>query len=296
MQSRLDKKTIAFVTSNDYPDLTPSDRLAAEALRAGGARVLPAIWDDRKIPWADFDLIILRSTWDYYLKPDRFREWIDFLERQRLPVWNPPNVLRWNMNKRYLLDLQKNGIAIPRTCFLDGNGSFDVSQMEKLVGTEEVVVKPVVSASAWNTWRCSLRKFSDDDSKQMDDLRSNTGVMIQEFMPEVATGGEWSMLFFGMQFSHAVRKQPARGDFRVQELLGGTSTLEPNPPTDLIRQAHQVLATIESPLLYARVDGIERNGTLIVMELELLEPSLFFDVEPAAVKRFTDRVTECIKG
>ena len=124
----------------------------------------------------------------------------------------------------------------------------------------------------------------------MDNLLGSTGVMIQEFMPEIAGDGEWSVMFFGEQFSHAVKKHAADGDFRVQEEHGGRYRLESNPPATMIRQAHDVLATIKEALLYARVDGIVRGGQFILMELELLEPALFFDVAPSAAKRFSERV------
>lgn len=290
--SRPSHGNIAFVTSNEYRDLTASDRIAAEALRGGGVRIVPAIWNDPSVHWEEFDAIIIRSVWDYHLRPAEFRIWIDSLERERLPVWNPTSILRWNMDKRYLLDLETRGVPIPRTLFLDGKVPLDLSGMRRRLGTDRVVVKPVVSASAWNTWQFSLEELSGKERKRLDELLGNTGIIVQEFMPEIATEGEWSLMFFGDRFSHSVRKYPAQGDFRVQHELGGRHGLEPNPPEDLIRQASEVLATVKGPLLYARVDGIVRDEKLIVMELELTEPSLFFDVDPVSAQRFGERVGE----
>ncbi len=196
------------------------------------------------------------------------------------------------MDKRYLLDLEKHGVSIPRTCFLNSKESFNVASVQSLLATDEVVMKPTVSASAWNTWRCSLKEFSNNDRQKLNHLLANTNVMVQEYMPEIEVDGEWSLMFFGKEFSHAVRKYPVAGDFRVQEELGGRYGLEPDPQADLIRQASDVLKIINEPLLYARIDGIVRAGKFILMELELLEPSLFFDANLAAAKRFCERVVE----
>src|SRR5258706_7374133 len=221
MSSPLTGSTLAFVTSNDYSDLTPGDRIAADAIRAEGGSVVPAIWNDPLVKWAKFDAIIVRSTWDYHLRPADFVSWLDSLERGAFPVWNPVKTLRWNMDKHYLLDIEKNGTAIPRTMFLEMGQPFDPARVRSFLGTDEVVVKPVISASAWNTWHCSLKNLSNADAKRLQTLHEQSAMMVQEFMPEVAEEGEWSLIFFGGQFSHAVKKYPATGDFRVQEALGG---------------------------------------------------------------------------
>src|SRR5262245_24009821 len=112
-------KTVAFVTSLEYSALTASDRIAAEELASAGIHVVPAIWNDPSVDWRKFDAIVIRSPWDYYLQPKNFTTWIDSLEQQQLKVWNSISILRWNINKRYLLGFQKAGIPVPRTCYLD---------------------------------------------------------------------------------------------------------------------------------------------------------------------------------
>lgn len=290
MNQHLKNKRIAFVTSKDYRELTDSDRLASIAFRDDGAQVIPAVWDDPSVDWKGFDIIVVRSPWDYFRHIDRFLRWIDSVESQN--VWNPVSILRWNMNKRYLFDLAGKGIRIPRTVIFDKESPFDPSLVTLQLGAIEVVIKPVVSASAWNTWRCSLDNFSNEDRLKANGLLSTMDIMVQEFMPEIATEGEWSLIFFGDKFSHAVQKYPGKGDFRVQNELGGRYNAEPNPPDDLVWQAKNVLATIKTPLLYARVDGIVREGAFVLMELELFEPALFFDVYPGGVQRFCDRMVE----
>lgn len=285
---------IAFVTSTEYKELTASDQIAAGALHLQGIRVVPAIWEDNSIDWTTFDAVIVRSPWDYHLHPARFIDWINRLTTLRVPLWNPPDVLLWNMNKTYLLGLEKKEIPIPRTYFLKNNEPFHPADMRSFLRTDEVVIKPIISASGLNTWRCSLNKFDEVESKELNDLQIQSQIMVQEFLPEILADGEWSFIFFGDKFSHAVKKYPGKGEFRVQEELGGRCHSEPNPPNDLVRQAGDVIAAVEQPLLYARVDGIVRSGTFVLIELELVEPALFFDVDPPAAERFARRIKELL--
>jgi glutathione synthase/RimK-type ligase-like ATP-grasp enzyme len=292
MSSPLRGTTIAFVTSNEYSDLTPSDLIAAGALRAEGASIVPAVWDNPIVEWKRFDCIIIRSTWDYHLRPGLFRKWIDSLETQGARVWNPPAILRWNMDKHYLLDVGKNGTRIPRTMFFGLKETIDAVKARSYLGTDEVVVKPVISASAWNTRHCTLKELSGWAMQWLETLPEDSSVMVQEFMPEVASEGEWSLIFFGGRFSHAVKKYPAKGDFRVQEALGGRAEFQPDPPRNIVGQGRAALEAIERRLLYARVDGIVRDGSFIVMELELLEPTLYFELDPGAGRRFSLQIAE----
>ncbi|MBI1803417.1 MAG: hypothetical protein HY033_06565 [Ignavibacteriae bacterium] len=284
------EKKIAFVTSIDYPELTDDDRIASQALRSEGVRIVPVVWNEPSTEWAEFDVVVVRSCWDYHRAPDAFRSWIDSMEEHDVRIWNPPNILRWNMEKTYLCDIEKRGIAIPRTIFLNDTDSFDARSIIDRIGTSDVVIKPAISASAWRTWRCSLINFSSDDRNRLDELSRQSNIMVQEFMPEIIKDGEWSFIFFGDRFSHAVRKYPGSKDFRVQKEHGGRYHPIQNLPVPLVQEAEKIITTIEEPILYARVDGIEREGKLILMELELIEPQLFFDSHPDAVKRFMEQL------
>ncbi len=281
-------KPVAFATSKEHPNLTPNDQLAVEAFRERGIVVVPAIWNDYDVQWSDYSATIVRSTWDYFLDPPRFNEWLNILERSGTSVWNPLRTLRWNLDKHYLLDLGKRGFAIPRTVYIEQSGSFDPVSLKSELGLDEVVVKPVVSASAWRTMRIRLTAITDDEMHAVAGILGSSGIMVQEFMPEIEEEGEWSLLFFGETFSHAVRKRPANGDFRVQEELGG-SYAPAIPPEELLRQAEAIVRSVEGELLYARVDGIFRSSRLILMELELLEPALFFEVNEEAPFAFCER-------
>ena len=279
---------IAFVTSTAHPDLTPDDRLAVAQLERRHARVTAAIWNDPSIDWAAFDAIIIRSTWDYHHRAAEFRAWIDALEAAGAPMWNPPAVLRWNMEKTYLRDLERAGVPIVPTEWLEQGTNPDLGGLLAKRGWMDAVVKPVISAAATRTWRVSHATVLDVGVQFAESLDAGD-VMVQPFMPEIQTRGEWSLMFIDGDFSHAVRKMPIEGDFRVQTGFGGRSITD-QPDGEVIRAARRVLDVAPSPWLYARVDGIETDAGFVLLELEMLEPALFFSHTTSGAARFAEAV------
>ena len=279
-------KRIAFVTSAEYAGLTDDDRLALSPLRARGIAAEPAIWNDPAVRWEEYDRIVIRSTWDYHLFPDAFRKWIGAVAS--LPLANPAEIVRWNMEKTYLRDLEAGGIAVPPTLWVGRGERASLKELARGQGWTRAVVKPTVSGSAYETWIVTP-DVSDDDEARFQRLLSASGVMVQKFMEPIDVEGEWSLLFFDRQYSHAVLKRPKRGDFRVQSDFGGTVDAV-TPPAGLLDQAAAVLRLVPGPLLYARVDGVVENGRLILMELEILEPAIFLHADPAAPGRFCDAI------
>jgi glutathione synthase/RimK-type ligase-like ATP-grasp enzyme len=248
---------IALVTWRGLPKLAPDDRLLRDALLRRGVDVRAVTWDDPQVDWRAFDSIVVRSTWDYHKRVDEFRAWLDAMSG--LPLWNPPAVLRWNIHKSYLLDLQARGVNIVPTLFVPRG--------------QDIIVKPAVSATAYHT----ARRASEMDCD----------VLVQPFVPEIVEDGELSFIFLGRKFSHAVRKRAGDGDFRVQTEFGGS--VEPFAPSaDLIAQAQRIAAMLGNEWLYARVDCVVRDGRLMLMELEATEPSLFLDADSA--ERFADAI------
>jgi hypothetical protein len=243
---------IALVTWRGLPALAANDRLLADALARRGAGVEAVVWDDPDVDWRKYDAIVVRSTWDYHKRVDEFRAWLDRMEG--LPLWNPPALLRRNIHKSYLLELQEQGIEIVPTIFMPRGA----------------VVKPAISATAYQT------------------MLLDYDILIQPFVPEVLSDGELSFVFLGRSFSHAVRKRPRAGDFRVQSDFGGTAERIDAAP-DLIAQAERIAATLGEEWLYARVDCVVRDGRLLLMELEATEPSLFLD--EVSAERFADAIT-----
>jgi len=287
-------KHIAFATCSAFPALSGDDVLLATALTAAGYTVEAAPWDDENIDWTRYRAVVIRSTWNYHLHPSAFRTWLHWLKKQDLRVFNPVDILEWNMDKGYLEHLQQRDVPLPPTQFLDKDSRPDLDSIFLITGWRRAVIKPCISATAYNTWVTGPDTAIADNPRLHELLRTDR-YMIQEFMEEVEKDGEYSLLFFGQQYSHAVKKTAKAGDFRVQERYGGTS-LPTRPERDIIRQATAILdkavplsgqsAGVESSLLYARVDGVIRQGIFTLMELELVEPTLFFDQHPLAVEQF----------
>lgn len=290
---------IALVTHAAHPELQPDDRRLADALRHRGAIASPRVWDDPTVDWPAFDAVVIRSTWDYFLKPDRFREWLDEREADGTRMFNPIPVLRWNMDKRYLRDLEERGVPIVPTHWVERGERAALETILTTRGWDEVVVKPAISGAAYETWR-TRRALAPDDDARLHALAAKGAMMVQPFLAEIERDGEWSLLFFAGNYSHAARKRPRAGDFRVQEQFGGASTAEA-APTVAARAAQRVIAaTLElsglapRELPYARVDGCVVDGTFLLMELEIVEPSLFFGQSPAAAERCADAIIDAM--
>ena len=286
---------IALATYAALPDLAGDERPLIASLAARGIRGVPAVWSDPSIAWDAFAGVVIRSCWDYHLRSAEFFDWIDRVTGLGVPIWNSPATLRWNSRKTYLHDLAIGGVRTVPTLWLLGDRErrSSASLARILEDTwEHAVVKPVVSASAHETWRVSRDDASVHAGTHDERLRTliaRDGVMVQPFVPEIGTDGEWSLQFFGGVFSHAVIKRAAAGDFRVQREYGGTHETVVPPPS-VVRQAEQALRAAPGEPLYARVDGVLIDGDLVVTELELLEPSLFLDADPAAPDRFAEAI------
>jgi glutathione synthase/RimK-type ligase-like ATP-grasp enzyme len=286
---------LAFATWRGLPELTADDRLAAEALRRRGATVHPLLWDAPGVDGAGFDAVIVRSVWDYHLRPVEFLAWVERLERAGTLLLNPPAVLRWNHHKSYLRDLAARGVATVPTVWLERGAEVDLGGLLADRGWAEAVVKPAISASAHETWVTSPSRVSTDHQGRLRGLLLAGDALVQPLVPEVRHQGEWSLLFLGGKFSHAMLKRPREGDFRVQEELGGSARPE-EPSSALVEQARQALAAAPAPCLYARVDGVERDGRLVLMELELIEPVLYFGADPGAADRFAGGCLDLLPG
>src|SRR5438093_7960041 len=265
-------KRIALATSAKLPTLNDDDRLLIPALAELGLGAVPAVWDSPDVCWEEFQGVLVRSCWDYHHRLEEFLAWVSRLERAGVPVWNAPAVLRWNSHKGYLRDLAARGVPIVPTRWLARGRRVDLARLLRDERWSDVVVKPAVSASATDTWRTSAATAGADQGRLEQLLRAGD-VMVQPFIDEVRDPGEWSLIFFGSRFSHAVRKRPAPADYRVQWEFGGTAA-PLAPPPRLIADAAAVMAALPGQPLYARVDGVARDGRLLQSELELISAHL----------------------
>jgi glutathione synthase/RimK-type ligase-like ATP-grasp enzyme len=275
---------LAFATHPGLEGLTPSDQLAADQLSRRGAAVTAVPWS-APTEWSRFDAVVIRATWDYYTRPADFLRWLESLERQRVPLWNPAPLARWNLHKGYLRDLERAGVPVVPTAWISqstADGSLE--QLVQARGWRDVVVKPAVSANANRTWRTQGPITREDEDRFREMVRAGE-VMVQPLIESLMQEGEWSFMFLGGEFSHAVLKRPASGDFRVQSNFGG-SVARVEAPDEWVSQARAVLDPVTEPWLYARVDGCIVDGRFMLVELEMLEPDLFFNLAPQAATRF----------
>jgi glutathione synthase/RimK-type ligase-like ATP-grasp enzyme len=287
-------RRVALATYASAPDLAPDDQLLLPALERAGVRGEAAVWSDPSIAWSSYDAIVIRSCWDYHLRVAEFFAWLDRLESEGVLVWNPPALVRWNADKRYLLDLARRGVpTIPTMIALRGRPR-DVEAIVHAEGWRRVVVKPAISASGYETHSLD----SPFDAEAHDTIARVVGlshVLVQPFVDEIPRDGELSFTFIDGRFSHAALKRARSGEFRVQTEHGGsveTTAVEPN----LVEQAARVLAAIDDVPLYARVDGVVRGGDLLLMELELIEPNVFLGARPGAVDDFAVAIRTRLDG
>lgn len=279
---------IGLVTYAEQPELTDDDRPLIGAFGEIGVTAAAVRWDDASVNWRDYDAVVLRSTWDYHLRVAEFTAWLATLELERVPLWNPVPLVRWNMHKRYLHDLESAGVLIPDTCWLTKGTAMGLRDILAARGWHEAIVKPAISASATDTWR--VRADDAEDANRLAALASRSDVLVQEVVPEVARDGEWSLVFIGERFSHATLKKPKPGDFRVQLELGGSAD-PATAPSMLIAAAERVAAHIPRPWLYARIDGVVTQRGFLLMEIECIEPLLFFAHAPGSYERFAAALT-----
>jgi len=281
-------KKIAFATCDKYPQLTEDDRLVMEPLRQLGIEVSPLIWDSADAQSRNPGGIVIRSCWDYHYRPRQFLRWIKQTDRQGDALWNPARVVEWNLDKIYLRDLKRLGVATPETVWLERNARADLQTVLEEQGWQKAVVKPLISATAFRTWVTSP-ETAKSEQIAFDKVLSESGAMVQRFVDEVRTRGEWSLIFFGGKYSHAVLKKPRVGDFRVQEEYGGQAE-SAAPAAPLIEQSQIIVALIPERLLFARVDAVDVDGRLWLMELELIEPVLFLNRDALAPRRFAEAI------
>lgn len=280
---------VALVTYAGLPNLSADDQLLLSPLAARGIRAEAVAWDDSAVAWDSFDALIVRSTWNYHTEPDAFREWIDRVDSLGVPTWNSPAVLRWNASKAYLRELDQQGVDIVPTQWIERGTSNRLADVLAERRWSSAVVKPAISASAYETWRVDRDRVGPADEANFARLRESGTVMVQPFVTELARDGEWSLMFIGGEYSHAVLKRPRKGDFRVQHEHGGSA--EPRtPPEHALATARTIVTRAPGAWLYARVDGVVIDGTFVLVELEMLEPSLFLGSARGAPARFADAI------
>lgn len=280
---------IALATAAHYPDLSPDDQVLAAAMRRRAIDVRAVIWD-ADVDWSAFDVVVVRSIWDYHLKYEKFVQWLNVLDASGARVHNPTAVLRWNSDKRYLSELEQQGIAITPTRIVMRDDATALSSILADTGWQTAVVKPTVSSTGYETWNVTA-PCTDADEERFARQTATMSVLVQEFAQEVKDG-EYSFVFIAGSYLHGILKRAAPDEFRVHIEHGGTVESFDAAP-DQIAWAKRVIAAVgDRPWTYARVDAVAGARGMKLMELEMLDPELFFKYRPDTADTFIDAIVD----
>lgn len=272
---------LLYLTDRTNCNLIPDEIGIAAVFRAHGIDIEIAVWDETD--WTAHRSILIRTPWDYAQKHELFLSKIHTAASSGANIIHSENIIRWNIDKRYLAQLAGDGFSVVPTHVFNSFRLRDTEPYLNEYGT--VVVKPVIGAGGRNTFRLD-RQTGAEPAATLED----SPVLLQPFMPEIETGGELSFIFLGGVYSHAVVKTAAAGEFRVQSRYGGN--VKPYlPSAGEIAQAEILLRAAKLDTVYARVDTVSRSGRLYLMELEILEPELFFRFSKAGMARFAQAVS-----
>jgi len=259
------------------------DELAFEPLAKLGIEVETFSWRQRERKWSEFDAVVIRTTWDYQRFPEEFLSVLAEIEAATR-LQNPLSIVRWNFDKIYLRELAEKGVSIVPTLFETQYSAENFAAWLDKLNVQELILKPRVSATAEHTFR--LQEFDATVAESFKDR----AFLVQPFLDSIVNEGEYSLFYFDGEYSHAILKEPKPDDFRVQEEHGGIITAI--DATDEMRTAaSQALAAVAEPLLYARVDLVRSaSGGFQLMELELIEPALYFRMSERSATLFAEKL------
>jgi hypothetical protein len=276
---------VAIATCRNIPEVDVDAPLLHEALVARGVRPELAAWDDPAADFASPCLCVVRSTWNYWL-PGNLEPFLAWIERTAAStrLFNPPRVLRWNLHKGYLLELAAAGVAVVPTALVARGEERPLVDVMRALGAACVVVKPAVSGSSFSTLKVD-RENLDQGEQHLRAVAAQQDVLVQPYLPSVEGWGERSIIYIDGAFTHAIRKSPRFGG--EDESVSAALPIEP----DERALAERALAEVPEPLLYARIDmARDDHGAPLLMELELVEPSLYLAQHPPALTRFADAI------
>jgi len=281
-------KLPSFVTWDipNLDELFDEDNLLIRGFEAQGFQASPVVWADSNTDWDQFDMALIRSTWDYLDEQKLFLRVLSQIEASSCMLFNPLDAVRWNMDKHYLLELERWEVPIIPTYSASNIEVGILHNTFAQQGWRTVIIKPTVGLGGSYSHRVQLDALEDT----LAGLRASQPqheYLVQPFIEDVVSEGEWSFIYFNRQLSHVLLKRPAPNDYRVQGIYGGT--VEPaNPhPRDLVR-AEAVMTKIPFDVLYARLDFVRVSGHLAVIEVELIEPIFSFNLVPESIGRLVN--------
>ncbi|WP_395078141.1 RimK family alpha-L-glutamate ligase [Flavobacterium sp.] len=284
---------IALLTCQKLPNLLETENQLIPKLAKHNIVAKAVIWNDETINWEDYHVLIFRNTWDYYEKQIEFDNWLDKIQKLGIKTLNSIAIINKNKHKFYLRELQQLGFTILPTIFIEKTKELN---LKKFIPNhwKKAVIKPAYSAGSYQTELFDISEI-DIINQKYQNIAPQKELLLQEFMPEIQTLGETSFIFFNKKFSHAVNKKPIEGEFRIQVQYGGKYKLV-QPNQDIIEKAQKIVNTFSEDLLYARVDGIIIGNEIYLMEIECIEPDLYFNLAENSIDKFINSILELIKN
>ena len=282
-------RRVAFLTLHDPTGFVIDDELAVLPLARRGIHVETIPWDRAGVDWRQFALVVIRSTWDYPRNAEAFLRVLETIEHHGVRLENGSDIVRWNMQKTYLRDLAAHGIEIVPTFWRECLAPGELVPLFEELRSDEGVIKPVMGANAQGAWRLDARS-ARQLAPEIEAYFASRPLMMQPFERGIVEEGEFSVIYLNGMHSHSILKVPKRNDFRVQE-EHGSKIVSITPEPALLAAGEAAVAAVGQKLLYARADLVRSGDGFRVMELELVEPSMYLRVDAGAADRFADAIS-----
>ena len=279
-------KQCAILSMDSLEDFEAYDDLLIEPMAAQGWQLTFVSWRAKDVNWDDFDVVLIRSPWDYQDDADAFINVLEQIEASSAVLENSLATVKWNIDKRYLKELETKGVNIVPSLWREQLDANEFDTFFAHFDEQQIVLKPRISANADNTFWLDADK-AKANAAELEKVFFDKPFMIQPFMKSVIEEGEFSLFYFDGNYSHSILKTPKDDDFRVQEEHGGRLQ-KVEPEAELLKQAEVTLNAIGEMPMYARVDFVRHGDSFALMEAELIEPSLYFNMDDKSAQRFTD--------
>ena len=268
------------------------DNLLKDAIQKLNLQVVRKSWDDSNFDWSTTRFAIFRTTWDYFDRFEEFSSWLNKVSQQTI-LLNSENLIRWNIDKHYLLNLKYKGVPICESYFIEKGDTITLYNLSKKHSLDTFVIKPCISGAARHTYKISQENITAHE-ELFSELIANEAMIIQPFQKNIVKKGEISMMVVDGKFTHAVLKIAKPGDFRVQDDFGGTVS-DYTPTQEEITYAENAVKSCPEMPIYARVDVfLDNENKLALAELELIEPELWFRNHPKAAHKLAKAIKERI--
>ena len=286
---------VAFLSTDNLENFFTYDKLLFEPMKKIGWMAEEISWKNEEVNWNDYNSVIVRSTWDYQNDSEKFLNVLEKINNSSAYLENNLDLMRWNMNKNYLYDLENKGIRIVETIWEKSFNPNTAFQYFDKLKSDEIIIKPNISANADNTFRLTREKLIEK-LPDLEKIFADREFMVQPFMQNIVDEGEYSLFFFNGEFSHCVLKRPKEKDFRVQEEHGGKfKSVVPSEQQKTIGK--NIIDKLAVLPLYGRTDLVRTaDNDFALMELELIEPSLYFNMDSESPTRFANAFAERFKN